>query len=417
MAKKKGISKAAKKLIAGMVATTIVAGAGVAGGMAIQTAYADPNAGGDITRLETDLTTEKASHEETKAKLAEVKAELETEKAKDIQDEARIAELEARVAELEQQLTRDESKLYLDEFYSQVPDTRLIYLDKDNALVYADNYSGVYLMNNNDYVMTRVSIRGNKINGYVSTNNYVLITSSDCDYPSLVYNKETQTISESTFDFNIESIRSLNNNDLVLFNSIVESSQAVGIVWDLKTNTEVCRINMSIGEIRPIENNLYIFIDNHNQADWHLLDVDAGTASQPIGSPYNCTTEEDSWMYELSCVDTNNKVINFIAYNVQTGTLKGYQYNYETKTGSDVELRTITLVVYNRAGEQSQVLESYMVGNPTIDAYFLNNTSLGTSSASQFSMFKVLDSTTGELVEVETDFVLDETITELHLYW
>ena len=72
MAKKRGTSKAGKKFIAGMVATAIVAGAGVAGGMAIQNAYADPNAGGDITRLETDLTTEKANHEATKAELAEV---------------------------------------------------------------------------------------------------------------------------------------------------------------------------------------------------------------------------------------------------------------------------------------------------------------------------------------------------------
>lgn len=414
MAKKITTSKTGKKLIAGIVATTIIAGAGVAGGMAIQNAYADPNAGGDITRLETDLTTEKANHEATKAELAEVKAELESEKAQAVQDEAKITELEARVAELEQQLTRDESKLYLDEFYSQVPDTRLVYLDEDYSFIFAIGYGGAYLMTNSDYVMTRVSVNAYNIGGFASTDNYVLINNMVAGSPSFVYDKSTQTLSEQVFDFDILNVQSM-SNDMVLLSSYNETDGDIEILWDLKTNTEVSRLDMRVEYVLHIENDLYLI--RNSWANYFVLNTSTGDITLAQSSEYDGTTEDTAWLFEFNRIDTNTKIISFITQNMQTGVTKGYEFNYETMTGADVEVRTITLVVYNKAGEQSQVLENYMIGTPTIESYFLNNPNLGTTSASQFSKFAVRDADTGELVEVGTDFVLDETVTELHIYW
>ena len=75
-------NKTGRKIIAGLVATTIVAGAGVAGGMAIQNAYGDPNTGDNTQTEAPGVDYEKLELQEklaeVQAKLTEAQTELET---------------------------------------------------------------------------------------------------------------------------------------------------------------------------------------------------------------------------------------------------------------------------------------------------------------------------------------------------
>ena len=249
MAKKITTSKTGKKLIAGIVATTIIAGAGVAGGMAIQNAYADPNAGGDITRLETDLTTEKASHEATKAELAEVKAELESEQAQAVQDEAKIAELEARVAELEQQLTRDETKLYFDEYLGKVKDpanVRCYVIDEGVELISSLNHIGVYTLNS-DFSMNLVSQNTGAIDNVSSTENYTVMFSSPAlpNAPMLVYNKSNKTFTETALNIKNGTVMFVNNvfeNELLITYQYTNDESG-------EIETETIRYNLDTNEV------------------------------------------------------------------------------------------------------------------------------------------------------------------------
>ena len=87
-----------KKIIAGMVATAIVAGAGVVGGMAIQNAYADPNAGDNTQTESPAVDYEKIELQE---KLAEAQANLSEAQA---QLATKVAELEALQSSTDSQI-------------------------------------------------------------------------------------------------------------------------------------------------------------------------------------------------------------------------------------------------------------------------------------------------------------------------
>lgn len=358
--------KKGRKFVAGVVATALVAGAGVVGGMAIQNAYGDPNAGEDLTKIKEELTLEQTNHEVTKAELAEVKtelaetkAELEAEKEKDIQDEARKAELENQVAtlenrvtELENQLNIDETKLYLDEYLNTRTDVaKFIKLDEGVQGVYVQDEFGFYLLES-DFSLNCLNEDIINIDHGFMTENYTLVYSVYSTGGLLSYNKETRQAVQLLYTTTIYGIKDLGNNEILVYNTADNSIKHI----NLAENTVIASYNINsevLSEVifEDLEDGT-IFVVNPGRTNY-ILDLSAQTLTE---------------IENLSSSSLNVEWLSYQGYSrLQNcaffeSNSTGYIYNFATKEISNSATHYVDLYIRNNNNDLLNTSATFIVG-------------------------------------------------------